>query len=167
MIENYRLTNNNSLRPDVISFTAVIKSYVGRPDGGRKALELLQEMEIEVRDGNVRAKPDAQAISIAMDACIKSGLLDDASRLLDDMDDSKKNRVMFNTLISAYKQEGNGDKAEAILRKMIDLSKAEYKNCSPDSTTYAMCIYAVSTLVPPGGYEFNVSHGLNILLLTY
>ncbi|KAL3798151.1 hypothetical protein HJC23_005712 [Cyclotella cryptica] len=142
MLRNYELTNNKSLRPDVISYTALMKSYVNRPNGGDKALELLREMDKQYRDGNTRAKADAQAISIAIDACVKSGLLDEALSLLDDVEDSKKNRVMFNTLISAYKLEGRGEKAEVLLRRMDNLSKAGYRSCSPDSTSYAMCIYA-------------------------
>lgn len=129
---------------DVISYTALMKSYVNRPKGGEKALELLREMDRQYRDGNIRAKADAQAISIAIDACVKSGLLDEAWCLLDDVEDSTKNRVMFNTLISAYKLEGRGEKAEDLLRRMDHLSKVGYKSCSPDSTSYAMCIYAVS-----------------------
>jgi pentatricopeptide repeat protein len=123
-----------------------MKSYVNRPKGGEKALELLREMDRQYRDGNIRAKADAQAISIAIDACVKSGLLDEASSLLDYVEDSTKNRVMFNTLISAYKLEGRGEKAEDLLRRMDHLSKVGYRSCSPDSTSYAMCIYAVSIL---------------------
>ena len=146
MILNYQSTKNKSIRPDVISFTSVIKAYVDHPNGGSKALEMLDEMNKQVQEGNVRAQPDAKTIAIAMDACAKSGLLDDASRLLDDVKDGDKNRVMFNTLISACKLQGRGDKAEELLRKMIDLSNKGLKKCSPDATTYSLCVFAVSIL---------------------
>ena len=144
MILNYQSTKNKSIRPDVISFTSVIKAYVDHPDGGNKALEMLDEMNKQVQQGNVKAQPDAKTIAIAMDACAKSGLIDDASRLLDNVKDGDKNRVMFNTLISACKLQGRGDRAEELLRKMIDLSNKGFKKCSPDATTYSLCVFAVS-----------------------
>jgi len=142
MILNYQSTKNKSIRPDVISFTSVIKAFVDHPDGGNKALEMLNEMNKQVQQGNVKAQPDAKTIAIAMDACAKSGLIDDASRLLDDVKDGDKNRVMFNTLISACKLQGRGDRAEELLRKMIDLSNKGFKKCSPDATTYSLCVFA-------------------------
>lgn len=144
MMKNYELTNNESLRPDVISFTSVMKAYVSHPDGGHKALKLLNEMNMHVNAGNIKAKPDSKTIAIAMDACVKNGLLSDALRIMDDLDDKSKTRVMFNTLLSAYKFQGRGAEAEELLRKMIDLSKRGFRDCAPDSTTYALCIYAVS-----------------------
>lgn len=146
MIEKYRLTKNNSLRPDVISFTSTIKAWVGHIDGGSKALEILNEMYKQHENGNIRAIPDTKALSIAMDACVRSNLLEDASRILDSVDDKQKSRVMFNTLISAYKFSGQCEEAETLLRKMKILSNNGFSNCSPDSTTYAMCISAVSLL---------------------
>lgn len=141
-MEKYELTKIKSLRPDVISFTSVIKAYVGHPKGGQKALEMLKEMEQQCREGNVRAKADSKTIAIAIDACVKSGLIDDASRLLDEVEDQHKSAVMFNTLITAFK--GRGSEAEALLRKMTHLSNKGYRKCAPDSTTYALCISAVS-----------------------
>lgn len=141
MMDKYNQTKNKSLRPDVISFTSVIKAYVGRPDGGHKALEMLKEMEGQCREGNFQAKPDAKTMAISIDACVKSGLVDDASRLLEEVEDKYKSTVMFNTLISALK--GRGSEAEALLRNMIQLSDNGFRKCSPDSTTYALCISAV------------------------
>lgn len=145
MIRNYQLTNNQSLRPDVISFSSAMKAWVGHRIGGRKALEMLEEMKKQCREGNTKATPDSMTIAIAIDACAKSGLLDDAAYLLDRVEDKKKTRVMFNTLLSAYKhQEDRGNEAEALLRKMIDLSNKGFNSCSPDATTYSLCISAVS-----------------------
>ena len=72
MILNYQSTKNKSIRPDVISFTSVIKAYVDHPDGGNKGLEMLNEMNKQVQQGNVKAQPDAKTIAIAMEACAKS-----------------------------------------------------------------------------------------------
>jgi pentatricopeptide repeat protein len=142
MIQHYELTGNKLLRPDVISFTSVMKAYVGHPNGGKKVVKMLEEMNKQCKEGNLQAKADAKTISVAIDACVKSGLVEDASRLLNEVEDKYKNIVMVNTLLSAYK--GHGSQGEALLRKMIDLSNQGYSNCSPDSTTYALCISAVS-----------------------
>lgn len=147
LVNNYRLTNNRFLVPDVITYTGVMKAYVNRPDGGKKALEFLEEMNDQYRDGNIKARPDVQALAVAMDACAKSGLTSEAERILDGIDDSKKSEVLFNTLISGYKREGRGHEAEAVLRRMISLEKSGWDRCSPDKITYALCIEAVSVLV--------------------
>jgi len=140
---NYQLTNNSSLRPDVISYTGVMKAYVNHPDGGKKALEILDEMNDQYRDGNARARPDMKCISVAMDACAKSGLTSEAERLLNDIDDSKKNCLMFNTIISGYTSEGRGSEADAVLRRMISLSENEgWERCSPDLISYTLCLRA-------------------------
>ena len=39
------MTNNNFLQPDVITFTAVMKAYVNKEYGGKKALSILEEMK--------------------------------------------------------------------------------------------------------------------------
>jgi pentatricopeptide repeat protein len=147
LVNNYRVTNNRFLVPDVITYTGVMKAYVNRPDGGKKALEILEEMNDQYRDGNRRARPDIQALAVAMDACAKSGLTSEAERILDGIDDSKKSEVLFNTLISGYKREGRGHEAEALLRRMISLKESGWDRCSPDMITYALCIEAVSVLL--------------------
>jgi pentatricopeptide repeat protein len=121
-----------------------MKAYVNRPDGGKKALEILEEMNNQYRDGNIKARPDIQALAVAMDACAKSGLTSEAERILDGIDDSKKSEVLFNTIISGYKREGRGHEAETVLRRMISLEKSGWNRCAPDMITYALCIEAVS-----------------------
>ena len=148
LLNNYQLTNNMFLRPDVISYTGVMKSYVNRPDGGEKALQILEEMNAQFGDGNVKARPDAKALAVVIDACAKSGLMKDAEYILNGIDDSEKTFVLFNTIMSGYKSKGLGREAEAILRRMIDLSEiAGWKRCSPDVVSYSLCIEAVSVVV--------------------
>jgi len=142
LVYNYQLTNNRLLRPDVISYTAVMKAYVNHPDGGEKALEILDEMNNQFREGNPRARPDTKSISVAMDACAKSGLTSEAERLLNEIDDSKKNCLLFNTVMSGYKSEGRGNAAEAALRRMISLSENGWEHCSPDAISYTLCMEA-------------------------
>jgi len=146
LVKNYQLTSNRFLMPDVITYTGVIKAYVNRPDGGKKALEILDEMNGQYKDGNNKARPDIQALAVAMDACAKSGLTSEADSILDGIDDSMKSEVLFNTIISGYKKEGRGNEAEFILRKMIRLEKDGYDRCRPDMITYAQVIEAVSII---------------------
>ena len=70
----------------------------------------------------------------------------EAERILNDIDDERKNNIMFNTIISGYKSEGLGDKAEALLRRMISLENSGFRRCSPDRISYASCIEAVSSV---------------------
>ena len=96
--------------------------------------------------GNV-ARPDTKSISVAMDACAKSGLTSEAERLLNGIDDSKKNCLLFNTVMSGYKSEGRGNAAEAALRRMISLSEKGWEHCSPDAISYTLCMEAVSFMI--------------------
>lgn len=142
LITNYQQTNNRFLRPDVISYTGVMKAYVHHPKGGDKALQILEEMNDQYRNGNVKAGPDRKSLSVAMDACVKCGLTRDAERILNGIEDSEKGRVLFNIIMSGYKSEGRGEEAEAALRRMISLEKAGRHRCSPDMISYALCIEA-------------------------
>lgn len=142
LLNNYELTKNRFLRPDVITYTAVMKSYVNKPNGGEKAIAILEEMNNEYKNGNARAIPDVKALSVAMDACAKSGLTEEAERILNDVDDSQKNAILFNTIMSGYKSEGRGEEAEAILRRMINLEQSGFRRCSPDMISYTLCIEA-------------------------
>lgn len=127
-----------------------MKTYVDHPNGGKRAIEILDEMNNQYRLGNAKARPDAQALSIAMDACAKNALTSEAERVLNDVEDSRKTNVMMNTIISGYKSEGRGPEAEAVLRRMIDLSEqGGWRQCSPDTLTYTLCIEAVSHGVQP------------------
>ena len=144
MVNNYHDTGNEHLRPDVISYTGVMKAYVNSPIGGEKALELLDEMNREYMNGNEGAKPDSKAIAVVIDACIKSGLPTEAERIFSGIDDSEKNIVMFNTILSGYKNEGRCRQAESVLRKMIVLSQEGFDNCSPNALSYYLCIAAFS-----------------------
>ena len=92
------------------TYTTVMKAYVDDPagNGGDKCLELLDEMNEEADRGNKDLRPDDRTLSVVMDACVKSGKTRDAERLLRGVDDRKKTRVMFNTLLSGYKSEGRG-----------------------------------------------------------
>lgn len=144
LVTNHRVTNNRFLAPDVITYTGVMKAYVNHPKGGLKALGILEEMNNQCIDGNRKARPDIQALAVAMDACAKSGLTSAAEGILEGIEDSKKSEVLFNTIISGYKREGRGHEAEAVLRRMISLEKSGWNRCRPDMITYALCIEAVS-----------------------
>ena len=144
MKDNYLITNNEWLRPDVISYTGVMKAYVNNPMGGEKALELLDEMRNECANGNRKAKPDTKAFAVAMHACIKSGMSADAERIFSSIADAEKTTVMFNTVLTGYKNEGRGDEAENLLRKMIALNEEGRNNCFPNTLTYSLCIDALS-----------------------
>jgi pentatricopeptide repeat protein len=144
LVHNQQLTNNKSLLPDAITYTAVMKTYVNQPRGGEKALAVLSEMNDQCINGNHKAKPDVRALAVAMDACAKSGLTSEAERILNDVPDLKKSEVLFNTVISGYKSEGRGLEAEAVLRRMISLDNAGLHRCAPDSISYSLCIMAVS-----------------------
>jgi len=144
LVHNQQLTNNRFLLPDAITYTAVMKAYVNHPHGGEKALAILKEMNDQCKRGNQKAKPDVRALAVAMDACAKSGLTSEAERILSDVSDMKKSEVLFNTVISGYKNEGRGLEAEAVLRRMISLDKAGLHRCAPDLISYSLCITAVS-----------------------
>ena len=131
-----------------------MKAYVddATRNGGDKCLELLDEM----RHKDLR--PDDRTLAVAMDACVKSGKTLDAERLLRGVDDRKKTRVMFNTLLSGYKREGRGEEAEGLIREMISLSEERgFGICSPDNVSFGLCIDAVSPCSKPGIYKHHLT----------
>jgi len=142
MIKNYKQTKNPSLRPDVISYTGVMKAYVTHPDGGKEALQILDEMKEQFKSGNVNAKPDFKAYAVAIDACVRNGLSIEAERLLDELDDSAKNQTIFNTVMNGYRIEGRGQEAETVLKRMIELADRGYRRCSPNSVSFGVCMEA-------------------------
>jgi len=120
------------------------RMYESSPLGGEKALELLDEMNYEYMNGNRGAKPDTKAIAVVIDVCIKSGLSTEAERIFSGTDDSEKSTVLFNTILTGYKDEGRHLEAENLLRKMKTLSDEGYTQCSPNLLTYYLCIGALS-----------------------
>ncbi|KAL7470325.1 hypothetical protein ACHAXS_010558 [Conticribra weissflogii] len=142
MVENYNKTKNPSLRPDVISYTGVMKAYVNHPNGGEEALKILHEMKEQFNSGNANAKPDFKAYAVAIDACVRSGLLREAESLLDELDDSAKNQTVFNTVMNGYRMEGRGQEAESVLKRMIELEDRGYRRCSPNSVSFGVCMEA-------------------------
>lgn len=120
-----------------------MKAYVTHPDGGKEALQILDEMKEQFKNGNVNAKPDFKAYAVAIDACVRNGLSIEAERLLDELDDSAKNQTIFNTVMNGYRIEGRGQEAETVLKRMIELADSGYRRCSPNSVSFGVCMEAV------------------------
>ncbi len=120
-----------------------MKAYVNHPNGGEEALKILHEMKEQFNSGNANAKPDFKAYAVAIDACVRSGLLREAESLLDELDDSAKNQTVFNTVMNGYRMEGRGQEAESVLKRMIELEDRGYRRCSPNSVSFGVCMEAV------------------------
>jgi hypothetical protein len=74
------------LIPNVFTYTGAMKAYINCPNGGKKTLEIVEEMNNQYRGRNRKARPDIQALEVAFGPCAET------ERILDGIDDSKKER---------------------------------------------------------------------------
>ncbi|KAI3736701.1 hypothetical protein L2E82_26676 [Cichorium intybus] len=121
---------DGSVCPDTVSWTAMIAGYVqaGFPE---KALRLFKDM---LKLGHT---PDQVAFVTVISACMKSGHLDDARHLFDQM--PNPNDVAWNVMVSGHAQEGYYDVA---IEYFQDMTRFELK---PTRSTLASVLSAIAS----------------------
>eukprot|EP00536_Pseudo-nitzschia_multiseries_P018397 jgi/Psemu1/228791/e_gw1.2476.3.1 len=152
-LSEYDATKDPQMRPTVVTFTAILNAWSkakGFPEAARKAHRLLLRMEEQYG-----IRPNAFSYSAVLDAYARSTLPDAADKalcLFHDMRDQRSsrldigesqelpaircNRIMYNTVINAWANQGNFSKANDLYRELLEKSKVNTSLAPPDEWTY-------------------------------
>ena len=155
MNDMYDKTQNIAIRPDKISYTAVMKAWVNsrEKDSAEKCASLLSKMEqIYEETNDSKVKPDTIAYASVIDAFAKAGkphLSEVVLKRLESFSDDKDrqpNTACYNMLMNAYGKRGFIEKCESLLEKMEDSSSnSENKNTiQPNHITYTTFLDALA-----------------------
>ncbi|KAE9597167.1 hypothetical protein Lal_00007563 [Lupinus albus] len=153
----YRHMLTSKLAPSSYTFTSVIKACADL-----SALKIGRVVHSHVLVNGYGSNSFVQAAMVTFYA--KSGALDVARKVFDEM--PERNVVAWNSMISGYEQNGLGDEAVALFRKMLKLG------VRPDSTTFVTVLSACSQLgLLDLGYwvhDYIINHGIhvNVILAT-
>jgi pentatricopeptide repeat protein len=116
----------SAAKPNAFSYTAVMKNWAIKGDGGR-AEQVLQRLEDTYRKSNdPDLKPDVLAYNTVLLGWVRAQRPDQAERLLHTMYEKGEvlpNQTSFNTVLAAWAKVGAVDEAEAILTTMHDISR--------------------------------------------
>ena len=147
---------NASVKPNLFTYSTVIDCYAKSPEKGtaKKARELLNKMLRRAQGGEPELAPSINSYTAVLDAYTREGLLEDAERLLQDMEERgpKPTRVTYNVLITAHGRSGHplaGVKAEEYLDRMKD-KKGIY---AADRISYSSCLDAYTKSNAPDAYD--------------
>ena len=154
----HRMENdgNASIKPNLFTYSTVIDCYAKSPEKGtaKKARELLNEMIRRAQRGEPELAPSINSYTAVLDAYTREGLMEDAERFLQDMEERgpKPTRVTYNVLITAHGRSKHplaGVKAEEYLNRMKD-KKGIY---AADRISYSSCIDAYTKSNAPDAYD--------------
>ncbi len=164
MNELFRKTGNESLQPDKVTYTSLIKATIMDRDRGlaSKCQSILKKMEDEScsngdgNSSNLKMKPDLYTYASVLHALSYERHPEECEEFLDRMESLAlagdhevfPNTICYNVVMSSYGKSRRGDAAfqtERILQKMIDSRNAGNKNLEPNNTaSYAICIDALA-----------------------
>ena len=158
IIELMESNKDDALRPDVVTYTSLIKcwSESGKLRAPDRAEEIINTLHERYDIGYHECKPDTMAYNVAINAIAKSGVTNAPERaeaLLNRMLDSyyagdtdlTPTTQSFSTTILAWARLNDRRgalKAEELLQTMHDLEDAEVGNVSPNTICYSTCILA-------------------------
>ena len=129
-----------TMAPDKISYSMVLNGWA-KHGHATHCEELLGEMAQKFRAGDSKVEPDLACYAILLKAWARSKADDARERLegvLQLMEQSSNsnltpNTQCYNTALAAFAERGDGERCDAMLRKMEDSSKAK-----PDVVSYQM-----------------------------
>lgn len=136
--------NKESLLPDAISYTILIKALARRAAPGyeHEVERVLRGMEQQPR---AAAKPTMRSYCEAIRSWAHSANPNACARVQDVLDAIERpNTACFNVAIGAYGRRGEVDKAIATLRRMkAESESGRNRRCRPDTLTYASVLLAL------------------------
>jgi len=160
IIERMESNKETALRPDVVTYTSLIKCWMesGALRAASRAEEIIEKLHKRHEDGYFECKPDTMAYNVALNAIAKCKGDDSAQRaeaLLERMQDRfmagdldvAPTAPSFVTVMSAWARSNHpkgGTRAEALLHKMHELHKSGVENVAPNTFAYSTCILAWS-----------------------
>ncbi|XP_059066461.1 pentatricopeptide repeat-containing protein At2g13600 [Cryptomeria japonica] len=129
-IEDARLVFDRMTERNVVSWNAMITGY-GENGLGEEALMFFYEMQ------QLGMKPDQVTIIIILTACFKSGKVQDACNVFDEI--PERNVSSWNAMIAGYVQNGDSEQAMQLFLQML-------QDVRPDETTFASVVTACASL---------------------
>ena len=144
------LTSMNSkygIEASTTSFNIVLNAYAKSKrdlQGHKKAMKLLDKMEILYQQGSLHVKPDSFSYSTVIDAIsARSDSGKQAHAILDKMiafhqnqNGDKPDRVVYNSLINAYSAQGDEESLECIENLIETMEKSDFEKVKPNIITY-------------------------------
>lgn len=138
--------NLPNLRPDVFTYTALMRAWIGgkQPGFSQKVESLLEEIE---NDDSLR--PDIVVYGVVLNALSKSdeddaGMRGEAIMRRMDAQGLRPNRICYNCIIGIYANQGNAAKAKEILKWMEDEAANGNYHAKTSARDYSMCISAIA-----------------------
>eukprot|EP00804_Cyclotella_cryptica_P003647 CCRYP_002212-RE/>CCRYP_002212-RE protein AED:0.30 eAED:0.30 QI:0/0.66/0.57/1/0.5/0.28/7/1782/683 len=160
----YASRRQDSLRPDVVSYSAVIHAYARAASRGNewcaeKAMQILEKLERNVRksseDGRKCVQPNKRTYASVIHAFARVGKAGAADAILskmkklsteEDGEGLKPDTICYTSVIDAYAKKGGEEaaaRAEELLREMESLYKLGDLGVSPNKRTYCAVISAL------------------------
>ena len=155
----YEKTGNETLLPDRVSYTCLIKAHTidKIPGYAKKCQSILKFMEEEFSKGKLNLKPDKYVYASVVHAVSNEGYPEDCEKLVEEMEmlgakdpDVYPNIVCYNALISSYGKRRRSDSASnalRILEKIRSAQAAGNKDLKPINISYSTCIDALARSV--------------------
>jgi pentatricopeptide repeat protein len=106
------------LQPSTVTVNSLIDAYsaAGDPRGGERALKALADLHVEAA-----LHPSAEALTTIMDAWATHGQVDDAERIMQDLESQgSADGVTYSSLARAYASVADPEGSVRVLRRCID-----------------------------------------------
>lgn len=131
--------------PDIVSWNSVLNAWARSPDkdAPRKAVDLLL---IELEQG---LEPNVISFNTLIWTFARRGMVDEAKAVLEKMQSRygvEPDTISYNTLLYALKDDA--DKAEELLKKIIQLSEGN-PNVRPNTVTFNTVLYSWANSLSP------------------
>jgi hypothetical protein len=145
------------IEPNAATFGFLLKCLVNSPeesaDAGKKAIELLEEMDRRRRaTGNSEMKPNVIAVTLAIKACLISNDLDNYDMLLNRFEKTGAplnvrtyNEILlhWSRVAGKLENEDAADRAEEVLQHMRELALSGRPDLAPDLYSYTLVATAL------------------------
>jgi pentatricopeptide repeat protein len=153
MIEAAAKDPSTAIAPNRVSFNTVINACAkaGKHEAARDTLRLMMAKRTQKLTG---VSPDIFSFNTLLNAYSNSGLPDagrNAERILDWMEDLAQTEgfelspdaYSYTAVIDAYAKSRSSDRAEAVLRRLLD-RQSEGHNVAPTVVTFTAVMHAIS-----------------------
>jgi pentatricopeptide repeat protein len=136
------------LQPNFITFNILLKSLAksNRPDVGKRAIEILDELDRRYRSGDANCRPTENTFNSAILACLHGGNCELAETVMDRMNKMGLSPSLktYNDIMSHWAKIGtraSAERTEQILAKMKQIAKSR-PDLAPDAVSYNIVLSA-------------------------
>ncbi len=157
MNELYAKTHNDSLLPDKVSYTSLLKAIMSDriPGFATECKAILELMDFEYSKGNLKLKPDLITYGTVINAIAIGDFPEECEKLLDKMEklasegdkDLYPNIICYNTVMNAYGKRRRTDaviQVERIFNRIDESREKGNVRLKPNVVTYSTFIDALA-----------------------